>query len=306
MDEPLILPRVKALAEATRLRLVNILLHHELHVSELVGILALGQSRVSHHLKILSGCGLLESRRDGLRVYYSAAREGDGRTLLEALSPLLDQDRVLERDLALARQAIAERTQASRQFFDATAGEWDALRREVLGGVDLEVEILERMGDCFTAVDLGCGTGHMLEALSRKARQVIGVDASPRMLEEARQHFAGRDEVSLRIGELEHLPLRDAEADFAVLSMALHHLADPRAGLWEAHRVLRTGGELVVADFSKHRDETMRDIYGDHWLGFDTDELAAWLTEAGFAAPTVTTLPVKNGLTVQLLHTTKP
>lgn len=283
-----------------------VLLHHELNVNELVTVMDMGQSRISRHLKILSEAGLLASRRDGLRVFYSAREDGPGAEMLQALSPLLADEPAFEDDLVRAARTIDQRTQDTQRFFNSIAAEWDHLRGEVLGGIDLAGEVAGQMAGQQVAVDLGCGTGQMLPALLQKAEQVIGVDSSPKMLEQARQRFAsdGR-RVSLRIGELEHLPLRDGEADFAMACLALHHLARPQDGLSEAHRVLQAGGRLVVVEFEQHHNEQMRTRYGDHWLGFAPQRLAGWLEQTGFTLQKTKRLPAKQGLAVQIITASK-
>lgn len=282
-------------------------MHHELNVNELVAILAMGQSRISRHLKILTDCGLLSSRRDGLRVFYRARNQGSGARVIEAVTPLLAGEEVFDQDQAQAGAVIQQRAEATRRFFNSIADKWDRLRSDVLGELDLALAVTSRMPDSTVAVDLGCGTGEMLPALLAKARQVIGVDSSAKMLDLARQRLDGEGKrVSLRIGELEHLPLADGEADFAVASMALHHLSQPIDGLIEAHRILKPGGRLVVAEFEQHRNESMRSQYGDQWLGFSYEKLSRWLHRAGFTIKHNERRPVHQGLTVQIISVKKP
>jgi len=301
------LPAFKALADETRLRLLAVLGHYEMNVGELVDIFEMGQSRVSRHLKILSDCGLVTYRRDGLWVFYGAARQGQGRAVLDAVAPLLDNDPVFARDKARAQDMIRERDAATKRFFDAIAGDWEGLKREILGEFNIATQIVQRMPACEVAVDLGCGTGDLLEALLGKASTVIGVDGSAKMLDVARRRFANKSNaVSLRIGELEHLPVRNAEAGFAVMSMALHHLSEPAAALREAGRVLASGGRLVVVDFEKHNNETLRFEYGDRWLGFTADELSDWLAAAGLTPVKTSRFPVNAELYVQLIEAHKP
>lgn len=296
----------KALSDETRLRLVNILLHYELSVNELVRILGMGQSRVSRHLKILSEAGLLTSRRDGLWVFYAAADAGEARTFLRAVTPFMQAEAVIGADLAMAARILEERAHKTRQFFNAVAEDWDELNREVLDGFDLSAAVCAAVPDgCGTAVDLGCGTGAVLTRLLTRAQACIGVDGSPRMLELSRRRFSPEDtasgRVSLRIGELDHLPLRDHEADFACINLVLHHLSGPVEALCEIRRIMAPGGRLFVADFLRHTDETMRNRYGDRWLGFDENDLLAGLTQAGFAPLSHMRRPVGRGLSLILI-----
>lgn len=302
-----LLHSLKALADETRLRLAAVLLRHELNVKELTEVLSMGQSRISRHLKILSEAGLTSTRRDGLRVFYSAPMEGPGREMLDFLLTRAGDDDRTAIDLERAGALIDHRAEETRRFFNNIAGDWDRLRREVLGELDLTAEIAARMPDCTLAADLGCGDGAGLIALLPRARRAIGIDASARMLDLAAARLAGmEDRISLRIGRLEHLPLADGEVDFITVCMALHHLSDPRDGLTEAHRSLSGGGQLVIVDFEKHDQEKMRTTYGDHWLGFGTGQLTGWLAKAGFDILDIVRLPAGEGLGVQLISALKP
>lgn len=301
----------KALADDTRLRLAGILRRFELNVGELVAVLGMGQPRISRHLKILMEAGLVDCRREGLWAFYSAAATGPGRQVLEASAALMDAPDAAPAfadDASRAAAAVRERVQATRRFFDAVAGQWRDLSREVLGDLDLPGEIAGRVPDGAAVADLGCGPGELLERLSKRACLVIGVDNSPRMLELAAQRLNGngkgaqavRAGVSLRLGDLTHLPLREGEVQACVFSMVLHHLPDPVAALAEARRVLCPGGLLVIADFDRHDNEAMRVQYGDARLGLDQQTLRAWLGEAGFAPGRLELYPVNQGLTVLL------
>ena len=296
----------KALSDETRLRLAHILLHYELSVNELVRILGMGQSRVSRHLKILTEAGLLTSRRDGLWVFYAAPRTGEERGFLRTVMPFVPADAVMRADLGMAAQILEERARKTRQFFNAIAEYWDELNREVLGAFELPEAVCAAVPTgCRTAVDLGCGTGAVLGRLLPMSRGVIGVDGSARMLERCRRRFSQADladgRISLRIGELNHLPLRDHEADFACINLVLHHLSAPEEGLREIRRIMAPGGRLFVVDFQRHNDETMRSRYGDRWLGFEEHELAAGLEHAGFAILSSARQPVGRGLVLLLM-----
>lgn len=288
----------KALADETRLRLTAVLLAFELNVGELVAVFGMGQPRISRHLKVLADAGLLECRREGLWAFYRAARRGAARSFLDCHATLLAAlpQHAQDRERALA--AVRERVLATRRFFDAVAGQWRDLAREVLGDFDLAEELAGRLHPGMIAADLGCGPGELLARLAGSARQAIGVDSSPRMLELAGARLADRPNVSLRLGELEHLPLREGEVQAATLSMVLHHVSDPQAALAEARRVLAPGGMLLVAEFDRHDNEAMRVKYGDARLGVDRETMYGWLQTAGFVPRRVDAFPVNQGLTV--------
>lgn len=312
----------KALADETRLRLAVILRRFELNVGELVAVLGMGQPRISRHLKILVEADLVDCRREGLWAFYSASAAGPGRRVLDC-SAALAQSPEFEADAKRAAAAVRERVQATRRFFDAVAGRWRDLSREVLGDFDLPGRIALRVPDGAAVADLGCGPGELLERLSERACLVIGVDNSPRMLELAAARLNGRPATagkagggrdaqglragaSLRLGDLTHLPLREGEVQAAVLSMVLHHLPDPVAALAEARRVLRPGGVLIIADFDRHEVDAMRVQYGDTRLGLDQPTLDAWLEEAGFAPGRKELHPVSQGLVVLIAEAARP
>jgi SAM-dependent methyltransferase len=290
----LTLLRLKALADPTRLRLVSVLGRHELAVSEILRVLDMGQSRVSRHLTILAHAGLLASRRDGLWVYYRAESQGDVRPLLDVVESLKAADpeeaATADADARRAELVVAERTATTRRFFDDRAGEWESLARDVLGELDLAASVGEVLDGLRprpeVAVDVGCGTGTLLEAIAPRAGRTIGVDSSPRMLERARRRFDGREGVELRLGEAEHLPLRDGEAGLVVVSMTLHHLAEPAAGLAEIARTTARGGRLLLVELERHDREDLRDAHGDRWLGFDRAALIDLARGAGFTLET--------------------
>lgn len=299
-----ILKNIKALADDTRLRLAYILWHYELSVNELVMLLNMGQSRVSRHLKILSDAGLLQARRDGLWVFYKAIEEGENKDFLSSLFSYLSKD--LQNDLDSASRIIEERAIKTRQFFNSIADDWDELNKEVLGVFSLPKEVKKSVpATCKMAVDLGCGTGEVLDKLLEVSENVIGVDGSPKMLDLARRRFndnlAKLSHLSLRIGELDHLPLRDNEADFACINLVLHHLSDPRIALSEIERVLAPHGLLFISDFVQHKEEKMRRNYGDRWLGFSKENLESYLHEFGFNITQYKTQKVKMGLQLHLL-----
>lgn len=295
----------KALADETRLRILHILMRYELNVNELVNLLEMGQSRISRHLKILAAAGLLEARREGLWVFYTIPHETGAREFIDAIEPFLDENTQFKQDMDMARSILEERVRNTRIFFNSVAEDWDKLSRNVLGSFDLPDAVLDRMPRCEVAADLGCGTGNVIAAMREKADKVIGVDDSPRMLEMARRRFSRNDEddekISLRIGDLAHLPLADNEADFISLNLVLHHISNPLYILKEIYRTLKPGGCLVLTDFDRHDDDSMRQEYGDHWLGFEAPVLKNHLATAGFNIKDMQLIPVERNLSLHVI-----
>lgn len=289
----------KALADETRLRLLHLSLHFELNVNEIVSVMGMGQSRISRHLKILTDSGLLRSRRDGLWTFYSAASDGAGAKFVQSIQYLFETDSLFSQDILAARRILEERSRETVRFFDSIAEDWDRMKREIIGDVNLHELILDEIpgSRIDTAVDLGCGTGDLLESLTQKARQVIGVEKSSRMLEAARQRFAGDGEnIDLRIGQLEHLPLREGEADMAVINMVLHHIPEPQKALAEVHRVLKQSDVFIIVDLRRHEMENLRERFGDRWLGFKELDLTQWLQSCGFKVKKIGVFDLKKGL----------
>jgi ArsR family transcriptional regulator len=293
----------KALADETRLRLLNILIHHELKVGELVSIMDMGQSRISRHLKILAEAGLVDCWREGVWGLYFIVKNGPARRFIDSVSYLFDDDPLLGNDLQRAIRAVEERTQNTRRFFNTMADSWDRLKQQIIGDFDLSRVIFNNLGRYEVAVDLGCGTGDLLEGLRYYAAKVIGVDSAPGMLEEARKRFSeGNHGIDIRLGEIEHLPLGDNEADLAVISLVLQYLPRPETAVSEVSRVLRAGGDFILADFEQHANTTLRATYGVHWLGFDPQEITRWLAQNNFELITMNRYPLEKGLTLVVFH----
>ncbi|MFO8032569.1 MAG: metalloregulator ArsR/SmtB family transcription factor [Desulfohalobiaceae bacterium] len=292
----------KSLADETRLRLYYLLLHYEFSVNEIVQVMEMGQSRISRHLKVLSDSGLLLSRRDGSFVYYQGARSRDLHHLTEFILQWARVQEVFQADLERAQRVSNERKERTRLFFNSVADYWDLLKREILGEFDLSPIIRSWSTSCEVAVDLGCGTGDDLPLLAEQAQKVIGVDSSLKMLDRTRSRLKGsQSNVELRLGELEHLPLSDQEANLAVANMVLRHVSEPMLGLREIKRILRPGGVFVLSDFDLHQKEEVRKKYGGVWLGFAKEQLQEWLQEAGFAILQLEEYQVRQGLKVNVL-----
>lgn len=290
----------KALSDQTRIRLLKVLDHRELSVNEITSVLGMGQSRISRHLRILTDSGLMKYRRDGLWVFYSTIDEGEGRRVLDALQFLLN-DPLFDLDRVRADEIISQRIRDTKSFFDSIAMRWEQIRGEIMADFDPFPYLTSGNGTFATAVDLGCGTGDLIHVLSKIAERVIGIDNSPAMIELARKRFAGANgHVDLRLGELEHLPLSDREADFALLNMVMHHLGSPDDCFRETRRILNNGGIFKIIEFDKHSDERLRAEYGDRHLGFSEHEVTRFLESSGFDGIAIDAVPLKNGLVVKI------
>lgn len=289
--DPVIRP-LKAAADPSRLRILRALTVGPFHVAELQDILGLGQSTVSRHLRVLADAGLVDVRRTGTWAWYSLRPSGDdfaGRLLRILSEDAPKNSGRLNGDAAAIREALERRRRATTAFFRRTAPEWDALRDGALGPPAHLERLLQVVGRPETVVDLGTGTGFLLEPLAGIGGRVIGVDASPEMLQLARGRAPSHAE--LRLGALEHLPLSDGEADAMVANMVMHHVANPPEVLREIRRGLKPGGRLVIADLEEHDRESFWQTLGAQWPGFRRDDVARWLEDAGFADVRFETIP---------------
>jgi len=286
-----ILRTLKAAADPNRLRILRILGSGAFNVAELTAILGVGQSTASRHLKLLADAGLVEARRSGTWAYYSLRPDGtpSGSRASDVFPGRLlalvgDSWEDSERDAAAIQGVLRQRRRSTSEFFREAAAGWDRRRDRALGPPRHLDRLLELVGEAGTVVDLGTGTGVLLERLAPAAQHVIGVDASPEMLELARRRIdeARLGDADLRLGRLEHLPVSDGEADAMVANLVLHHVADPPEVLREIRRGLRPGGRLVIADLSEHDDERFWSSLGARWPGFRPEDVQEWLWAAGF------------------------
>jgi len=283
----MLLETLKSLADPTRLRLCAVLHRGEFTVQELTAILAMGQSRISRHLKILVEAEILAVQRQGTWAYYrSVADNSFFAALWPAVEARLEELPECRDDLDGLARILEGRRRRSQEFFDRHARQWDALARAALPAADYLPLLLDAVPPCKTLVEVGVGTGQLLSALRRRAQRIVGVDHSPAMLAEARGRLADQvgAGVELRLGEMTHLPLSDGECEVALLNMVLHHAARPVEVLTEMGRVLAGGGRLLIADLLRHERDWVRERLADQWLGFAREELDVWLKAAGFVA----------------------
>jgi ArsR family transcriptional regulator len=281
-----VLRTLRAAAEPTRLRLLALCAGGELTVSELVHILGQSQPRISRHLRLLCDAGLLQRQREGAWMFHRLARDGVGGALAAALLPLLpDDDETLARDRARLAEVKAERARAAAAYFRANAARWDRIRSLHVDERQVEAALLRMLppdGIC-DLLDLGTGTGRMLELYGPRVERAIGVDLSREMLAVARANLekAGLGDCSVRQADLFGLPFADAEFDAVVVHQVLHYLDEPDRALREAARVLRPGGRIAVVDFAPHEHEELRAEHSHLRLGIAADEFARWCADAG-------------------------
>jgi ubiquinone/menaquinone biosynthesis C-methylase UbiE/Fe2+ or Zn2+ uptake regulation protein len=277
---------LKAAGEETRLRVLALLAEAELTVSDLTDILRQSQPRISRHLKLLVEAGLVERFREGTWAFFRLAEHGGGadvaRALIERLNP---GDQTITRDrerLSSVRQARAAAAQA---YFRAHAAEWDRIRKLHVADEAVEGAIRAALSDkpFRSLLDLGTGTGRMLEMFGPDIERGLGLDLSLDMLLLARDRLerAGLRNCSVRQGDIYDLPLANNSFDVVILHQVLHFLDDGARAICEAARVLRPGGRLLVVDFAPHEQEFLREQFAHRRLGFAPDTVMQWITASG-------------------------
>ncbi len=291
---PAILDHLASLADTTRSRILLLLDRQELTVTELCGIMQLPQSTVSRHLKALADAGWIASRAEGTSRLYAMSRDGldaPARRLWVLVREQVGPSPAAAQDQRRLQAAIAERRTKSQEFFSSSAGHWDRVREELFGD-RFHLAALAAFADGrWTIGDLGCGTGQVSAAIAPFVARVIAVDASAAMLQAARKRLHGIDNIELRRGELESLPIDDARLDAATLMLVLHHVAEPQRALTEVARVLKPGGRAVVVDMLPHDRDSYRQQMGHVWLGFSDEHVRRMFGEAGFDEIRFVSLP---------------
>lgn len=281
-----VLAGLTAAGEETRLRLLAILSVAELTVSELVVILGQSQPRISRHLKLLVDAALVERHREGAWVFLLAAQSGPGAALArDIVEAIAADDPILLADRARLREVRETRADQAARYFATHAERWDKIRALHIAEERVEAAIREAVGlrPIDAVLDIGTGTGRMLELLAPQAGRALGIDQSPQMLSVARDRIdrAGLRNVQLRQGDMFALPVERGGFDLVVLHQVLHYLDDPARALREAARTLRPGGRLLVVDFAPHGEETLRAAHAHRRLGFARDEIAGVLADVG-------------------------
>jgi len=301
---------LRAAGDPTRLRLLLLLRQAELTVSELIEIIGQSQPRVSRHLKLLCGAGLIERFKEGSWVFYRATEDGKAAALSAALAALLSGPP--ESDLKRLATVRENRATAAAAYFTANASEWGRIRSLHAPEREVEAAILRHLTvkPIQQLLDAGTGTGRMLELLAPLARRAVGVDVSSEMLAIARDALARNQlsNVQVRLADTYRLPFEAGSAqsgfDAVIFHQVLHYLDDPAAAVQEAGRVMQKGGRLLIADFAQHDLEFLRQDFAHRRLGFSDKEVQGWFQAAGLtmAANDAIAPPVeaKDMLTVKI------
>jgi ubiquinone/menaquinone biosynthesis C-methylase UbiE/DNA-binding transcriptional ArsR family regulator len=275
-----ILKSLRLASDPTRLRLLLLLEQEELSVAELQEILAKGQSQISTHLAQLKQAGLVGDRRTGKNAFYRLSAPPD---LMELLRKAAREVRETGDDRQALRLTLRKRQDQMRRYFDEMAGKFG---RQHMPGRSWKgvAEALLKLMPPMVIADLGAGEGTISQLMAQRAKKVIAIDNSKKMVqfgaELARKHGIGNMEY--RLGDLEDVPIRTGTVDLAFLSQALHHASHPERAIAETRRILKPGGRIAVLDLNRHHFEEAREMYADLWLGFTELEMERYLKDAGF------------------------
>jgi ArsR family transcriptional regulator len=279
-----VLTLLRVLSDPTRLRVLALLAQSELSVGEIARTLAMGQSRVSNHLKVLREAELIAERHEGsfthCRLLVPGGPAGSIWKVLVAQLDELPEREADERRLALV---LADRAD-SRAFFDRIAGDWDLIGSDFTHGTG-RLDVLGCLvPEELVVADVGCGTGYLARALGRRVARVICIDTSAAMLDKARENLADCPAaLEFRMGALEALPLADGEVDATCAHMVLHHLPEPRTGLAEMARAVRPGGRVISLELLPHHEAWMHEAMADTRLGLDPAVLESDFRHVGLA-----------------------
>jgi ArsR family transcriptional regulator len=275
-----ILKSLRLAADPSRLRLLLLLEQEELSVAELQEILSQGQSRISTNLAQLKHAGLVDDRRTGKNSFYRLTAPAELMDLLRKAATEVPEPAEDQQSLRLT---LRKRQDQMRRYFDELAGKFG---RQYVPGRSWKgvAEALLKLMPPMVIADLGAGEGTISQLMAQRAKKVIAIDNSEKMVEFgaelARKHGIGNMEY--RLGDLEDVPIRSGTVDLAFLSQALHHARHPNRAVEEARRILKPGGRIAVLDLNRHHVEEAREMYADVWLGFTELELERYLKSGGF------------------------
>jgi ArsR family transcriptional regulator len=277
-----LLASLRAAAEPTRLRLLALAARGAFCVMEFTEILGQSQPRLSRHLKLLCDCGLLDRVREGANVWFALPTGDDGALPRELVARLPSDDPVLEADRRQAARVLAERARVASESFRQKGADWDEMRALDLPAQAVEDALLSLTPPAPDGrlLDIGTGTGRVLELLAPRVKQALGVDASKAMLALARARLSGPGfaHCAVRLADMYRLPLADRSFDIVVLQMVLHHAEDPAGAIREATRVLSPGGRLLVIDLAEHDRTDLTGKLAHRWPGFSDDAINRMFT----------------------------
>jgi ubiquinone/menaquinone biosynthesis C-methylase UbiE len=287
---------LKAAGEETRLRILALLVEAELTVSDLTEILRQSQPRISRHLRLLAEARLVDRFREGSWAFFRLAELGEATDVARALISRLDPaDPIIARDRERLAEVRAARVAAAQTYFTEHAAEWDSIRRLHAADEAVEAEICSALADrpFRSLLDLGTGTGRMLELLGATVERGLGIDLSLNMLAFARARLdrAGLRNCSVRQGDVYDLPLPRDSFDVVVIHQVLHFLDNGARAVREAARVLRPQGRLLIVDFAPHDLEFLREEHAHRRLGFPPETVAQWMEQAGLDVTLQRNLP---------------
>ena len=299
-----LLAGLRAAGEPTRLRLLALCAHAELSVTELTNILAQSQPRVSRHLKLLVEAGLLSRFREGSQVFYRLAEQDSSGHLARTLIDLLPlEDAELSRDLMRLEKIRQKKSAIAAAYFKESATNWNKIRALHVPEADVERLLLDVVGSQQIGefLDIGTGTGRMLELFAGQIERGTGIDTSADMLALARTQLEGDNfkHIQIRKGDMYNMPIADGSIDMASLHLVLHFSLEPASVIAEAARTLRRTGRLVVVDFASHQEEHLRIDHQHQRLGFGDREIDLFMKQAGLE-PGATHALEGDPLTVKL------
>jgi ubiquinone/menaquinone biosynthesis C-methylase UbiE len=278
-----IVKTLRVVADPNRLRILLLLRSEELSVAELQEILVMGQSTISTHLSQLKQAGLVEDRRAGKSSLYRLIVDSSDGILKGLLKQAGSEIPEAAHDQAAMRRVVKKRQDKMRSFFDSVAGR---LGKDYVPGKSWKgvAEALLQLMPPMVIADLGAGEGAFALLLAQRAKKVIAIDTSAKMIEVGREQALryGVKNIEYRLGDMEEIPIENASVDLVFFSQSLHHALHPDRAIHEAWRILQPGGRIVILDLVQHRFEEARELYADEWLGFSETELESMLEKAGF------------------------
>ena len=289
-----IFDRLGALAEPTRSRILLLLEGTELTVSELCSVMQLPQSTVSRHLKILADESWITARDSGSSRFYTLSvtkLDVVAKRLWQVVREQVRATAAAQQDARRRESVLGARRKSMHAYFSGAAPAWDRIRAELIGERTDLLALLDLLDGSWVVGDLGCGTGQISEAIAPVVKRVIAVDESGAMLTPAKRRLASFENVEVRSGSVESLPVDDGELDVALLFMVTHFVLEPAKVLAEVRRVLKPGGRLLVLDLTAHEREEYSVQMGHVWQGFTEEQLRGWVAESGLTVARYRVLP---------------